>query len=814
MLSGVRVLDLTDESGWLAGKALAELGADVVKLEPPGGDPGRGRGPFLHGRADPERCLRWLALNTSKRSLVLDLDSAAGRAAFRSLAERADVVLESFPPGWLEERGIGWETLRAANPRLVHCSITPFGRVGPWSRFRASDLVVVAMGGNAVMTGDPDRAPLRCTLPTSTFHGAPEAALGVVLALHAREATGRGELVDVSLQECQLGTLMGGPGQLALRGRGPRRSGPRTGRTREIWPAKDGCVSFGLRGGPARAPGLAALVELMAESGMAPAWLRAVDWSGFNHNTLTDDEVARFEAAFGEFFRGSALRELFEEALRRRILLAPCNDAAGVAAQAQLRARGLFMSLEHPELDARIEHPAGFARSSAHAIGVLSRAPRVGEHDAEVLREWAGEGTGRATAGTSAAGVAFDAGASADGIFAGLKVLEFGSGAAGPLVTRYFVEQGATVVRVESSRRPDFLRTIHLTDANPFGLDGSPMFVLLNPGKQSVRLDLAKPEGVALARRLMAWADVVTENFAPGVMARWGLDWESARKTRPDLVWLSGCLFGQTGPQRRYPGFGGQGSAIAGFNHLTGWPDREAIGPYATITDSLSPRFGALLVAAALYERRRTGGGQHIDLSQIETGVYCLSEMVVLHSANGEVAARLGNHDPNAAPHAIYPCQGEDRWIAIAVLSDDEWQMLVRVLGDPPWADSRFATLAGRKAREDELDARIGEWTRGLEAYDLMRRLQGVGVRAGVVQTFEDLLRDPQLAARGHFRRLAHGHLGELLFEHSGLRLGSHPPRLDRPGPNLGEHDRDVLGGILGLDAREIERLIADEVVA
>jgi crotonobetainyl-CoA:carnitine CoA-transferase CaiB-like acyl-CoA transferase len=808
VLAGVRVLDLTDESGWLAGKLLGDLGADVVKVEPPGGDPGRRRGPFLGGRADPERCLRWLALNTSKRSLVLDLEDGAARGTFRALVARADVLLESFAPGWLAARSLAPQDLYALNPRLVHGSITPFGSEGPRAGFRASDLVVVAMGGNAAMTGDPDRAPLRCTLPTSTFHGAPEAALGVVLALHARRATGRGTRVDVSLQECQLATLMGGPGQLALRGRAPRRSGPRTGRTREIWPAKDGWVSFGLRGGAARVPGLVALVGLMAESGMAPEWLRALDWSRFDPNALADDELARLEAAFGAFFLSRTRAELFAEALRRRILLAPCNDAAAVLAEEQLRARDLFTALDSPEPGVRLLHPARCARTSAGGTDVRGRAPRVGEHGAEVLREWGGV----EPASGSAAPVAPTRSRVGVGIFAGLRILEFGSGAAGPLVTRPFVEQGATVVRVESARRPDFLRA--LPGANPFGLDGSPMFVLLNAGKRSVRLDLTKPEGLALARRLVAWADVVTENFAPGVLARLGLDAEEARRARPELVWLSNCLFGQTGPQRHYPGFGGQGAAIAGFNALTGWPDREALGPYATITDSLAPRFGALLVAAALLERGRSGRGAHVDLSQIEAGVYCLSEAVVRASA-GEVPARLGNRDPNAAPHGIYPCAGGDRWIAIAVLSDDEWGALVRAMGDPPWAaDARLVTLAGRLAREDELDAAVADWTRGCEAYALMERLQAAGLRAGVVQTFEDLLRDPQLAARGHFRRMRHVHLGELDFEHSGLRVAGHPPRLESPGPNLGEHDAEVLGGILGLAPEEIERLEREGVVA
>jgi crotonobetainyl-CoA:carnitine CoA-transferase CaiB-like acyl-CoA transferase len=556
-------------------------------------------------------------------------------------------------------------------------------------------------------------------------------------------------------------------------------------------------------------PGLVALVELMAESGMAPGWLRALDWSRFAPNALGDAELARLEAAFGAFFLSRTRAELFGEALRRRILLAPCNDARAVLAEGQLRARDFFATLASPDPGVSLEHPTRCARSSAGETAVRSRAPRVGEHGTEVLRDWDGAGAPRGAAAAAAARTHERVG----GIFAGLRILEFGSGAAGPLVTRPFVEQGATVVRVESSRRPDFLRA--LPGANPFGLDGSPMFVLLNAGKRSVRLDLTRPEGLALARRLVAWADVVTENFAPGVMARFGLDAEAARRVRPDLVWLSACLFGQTGPQRHYPGFGGQGSAIAGFNALTGWPDREALGPYGTITDSLSPRFGALLVAAALLERRRSGRGAHIDLSQIETGVYCLSELVVRASANGESASRLGNHDPNAAPHAIYPCAGEDRWIAIAVLSDDEWQALVRAMGSPPrTADARFATLAGRLAHQDELDEMLAGWTRGFEAYALMDRLQAAGVRAGVVQDFEDLLRDPQLAARGHFRRLRHAHLGELDFELSGLRLESHPPRLERPGPDLGEHDAEVLGGILGLGADEIERLVRDGVVA
>jgi benzylsuccinate CoA-transferase BbsF subunit len=401
------------------------------------------------------------------------------------------------------------------------------------------------------------------------------------------------------------------------------------------------------------------------------------------------------------------------------------------------------------------------------------------------------------------------------GIFDGLKVLELGAGAAGPIATRYFADQGATVVRVESARRPDFLRMIHLTDDNPHGLDGSPMFVLMNPNKKSVAINLELPEGIALLKRLIGWADVVAENFSPKAMAKWGLDHATLCFERPDLILVSSCLFGQTGPQRMYPGFGGQGAAISGFNHLTGWADRDAVGPYGTITDSLSPRYVAVLIAAALYHRKRTGEGQYIDVSQIETAVYSLSEMIVRFSANGEVIGRRGNECEYAAPHGVYPCEGDDRWIAIAAFSDDEWRALCGEMGAPELAtDTRFGTMNDRLENRDELDERIAAWTGSLAVHDLMLRLQRAGVEAGVVQRFDDLAVDPQLAARGHFEKLEHVHLGEMAFEHNAVRCSESPQRLHSPGPTLGEHTREVLRDALAMEPEEINGLAERGVLA
>jgi crotonobetainyl-CoA:carnitine CoA-transferase CaiB-like acyl-CoA transferase len=802
MLSGVRVVDCTDESGFLAGKILGDMGANVIKVEPLQGDPARGRGPFLGGIADPERSLPWLALNTSKRGVALDLE--ADRERFLQLIDSSDVLLETAPPGNMDARGLGAQALRERNPALVHCAITPFGQTGPWADYRAGDLVVVALGGNAALTGYPDRPPLRCSMPTAYYHAGPEAALGVLAALFARSRCGLGQFVDVSLHETQLQSLLSTPGQFALTGREMKRGGERVGGLREIWPAKDGYVSYGLRGGAARIPNLKATVAYMAECAAAPDWLIAYDWSTYNHNLLSEAELARLEEAFAAFFRNRTMRELYDAALQRRILLAPCNNAREISEQPQLRGRGLFTQVEYPELGASIEQVDFFA--VAPGIHVRRRAPRLGEHNEAVFAELD-------SVRPTALATPDRARLRGEGAFAGVNVLELGSGAAGPVASRYFAEHGANVIRVESAKRPDFLRALWLTPDSPHGLDGSPMFVLLNPGKRSVAVNMKTAAGVELVKRLIGWADVVSENFAPGPMAKWGLDYAGVRAVKPDVVMISACLFGQTGPQRSYPGFGGQGAAISGFNHTTGWPDREAHGPTHTITDSLSPRYVAVATAGALLERERTGAGQYIDLAQIEAAVYSQSELVARYSANGEIVGRDGNRDAHSAPHGVYPARGDDRWIAIAVRDDTAWLALRAAMAEPAWAcESRFDSAAGRLAASDELDAKLGEWTREFDAHELMDRLQRAGVEAGAVQTPADLIADPQLAHRGHFESLEHVHLGNLLFERCGFRLSASPAGYTRPGPNLGEHTAEVLRDVLGLDADHIEWLVADEV--
>jgi benzylsuccinate CoA-transferase BbsE subunit len=394
-LHGTRVLDLTSEAGFLTGKLLADLGADVVKVEPPAGDPARRRPPFWGSAPDPERSVLWLALNASKRGLTLDLDRPRGRELLLALAARADVVVESFAPGHLAARGLGWEALSAENPRLVLCSITPFGQTGPWAARRGSDLTVAAMSGNVYCTGDPDRAPVRCTLPVSHYHGGIEAAVGVVFALVDREDTGRGQHVDVSLHEAMVTPNVGTAAMFAFSGFRGARTGAsiRLGDSvqREIWPCKDGWVSFALRGGPARIPGLIAMVRYMDEHGMASPELRTKDWKAYNHNLLTQPEADALAREFGAFFMTKTMAELYRAACERNLMLAPANTAREVLASEQLAARAFFADVEHPGRGP-LRMPGGFARTTATdpeatAIGVRRPAPRLGEHTAEVLAE-------------------------------------------------------------------------------------------------------------------------------------------------------------------------------------------------------------------------------------------------------------------------------------------------------------------------------------------------------------------------------------------------------------------------------------------
>ncbi len=395
-----------------------------------------------------------------------------------------------------------------------------------------------------------------------------------------------------------------------------------------------------------------------------------------------------------------------------------------------------------------------------------------------------------------------------------MKVADFSWVAVGPVTMRHLADYGATVVRVESNSRPEALRAAGPYKDNIPGIDRTSFFADFNAGKYGMSLNLNHPKGQEVARRLIAWADVVSESFTAGMMKRWGLNYERAREINPRIIYLSTTQQGQTGPLAAQPGFGTQLVSLAGFTYLIGYPDREPAGTYGAYTDYVNPWFGAAVVAGALEYRKRTGKGLHIDQSQLEGGLQFLAPVVLDYTVNGRVATRKGNRCSKAVPHNAYPCSGEDRWITIAVFNDRQWSGLCEAMGHPSWAkESRFRTMLGRKRNEEELDKLVGEWTSRQEAHGLMQRLQEKGVPAGVVQTAEDMFNDPQLKQRGHFVPLRHSEIGLHSYDSFAFRLSESGGEPGSAAPCLGEHNEKVYKEVLGYSEEEIADLIAEGVI-
>jgi crotonobetainyl-CoA:carnitine CoA-transferase CaiB-like acyl-CoA transferase len=338
-----------------------------------------------------------------------------------------------------------------------------------------------------------------------------------------------------------------------------------------------------------------------------------------------------------------------------------------------------------------------------------------------------------------------------------VKIVDFMWALAGPGTTRILADYGATVIRIESAHRVDGARTVGPYLYNKAAHDGSGLFGTYNAGKLGLALDLNKPQARDVALDLVRWADVVCESFSPKAMRKWRLDYESLRAIKPDLIMLSSCLMGQSGPMSSYIGFGNMAAALSGFYHLCGWPDRPPSGPFSAYTDYIAPRFGAISILAALDYRRRTGKGQYIDQSQAESALHFLTPALLEYAANGRIERDAGNTDPNYAPHGVYPACGDDRWIAIVCKTDEHWRLLCGAMDRAALTlHPDFATMAARQRNRDQLDRLIGEWTRGLTARAVERKLQELGIPASVVQDSKDISHDPQLARRGYLAEVEH----------------------------------------------------------
>ena len=399
-------------------------------------------------------------------------------------------------------------------------------------------------------------------------------------------------------------------------------------------------------------------------------------------------------------------------------------------------------------------------------------------------------------------------------VFEGLKVADFSWVAVGPAISRELALHGATVVRVECHRYPDTLRT-----AGPFkdgitGIDRSGFYAAYNTNKYGISVDLNMEKGREIGRKLVAWADVVTDSMTPGAMAKWGLDYESCVKINPGIIYYSTTQMGQKGPYSAFKGYGALGVAYSGYFYLNGWPGGEPLPLFNNYSDFISPYYLYTGLVAALLYRRRTGKGMYLDQSQVEVGVNFLAPQVLDYIVNGRVACRMGNRDPYMAPHNIFQCSEPDRWVAIAVPNDDAWSALCSTMGRPELAtDPEYASFKSRKANEDALEALIGEWAAGFTSDELVKMLQDSGVPAGPVESAEDLFNDPQLQHRQHFKTLEHPVIGPQAYQHPSYRMTCSPCDLRKPGPCLGGDNEYVYKEILGLSDDEIADLLIEGVI-
>lgn len=787
-LAGIRVVDLTTSRAELAGRVLADLGAEVIKVEPPGGTDARRLPPFRNGADDSiEGSLYWAFVGLGKRSVVLDIDSKGDRARLLELVDNADVLIESFDPGVMESVGLGYTALAARNPALVYTSVAPFGQTGPKANIPAIDLTIEASGGLVGLQGDGDRPPVAIGLPQASFHGGVQAAADTLIALYERNHSGLGQHLDVSMQAAMIWTLMNATGYPAnIGGNPPGTSEFRNDERPTLVPGmraprtmacKDGYVVIGTYQPGIGERTLDGMIRWAGDEGCAAADLLQRSWLTYMNDlatgALTVDDFNRGYDTIGAFVAQRTKRQLLDGALERKLLLAPIHDVSDVRADPQLASRNYWMDVGGDP------HPGPFAKLSATPIQLNTPAPKLGA-DQSVT-------TTRPSRAATTARKKPDA-----PTFEGLKVADFAWVGVGPIISKALADHGATVIHVESEVKTDLLRSLPPFKDAEAGINRSQFFANFNTSKQGLRLELNEPNDRAVARKLADWADVVVESFTPGTMARYGLDYATLSANRSDLVMVSTCMRGQTGPERHYTGFGNQGAALAGLVAITGWPDRAPAGPWGAYTDFITPRYGIAALMAALLHRDDTGQGQYIDLSQIEAGIQFQAPLLLDHAVNGRIAQAAGNASNYACPHGTYKTRGVERYVAIGVATAEHWRSLCELVPFPAGLHPLTA-LHERISARDAIESELARWCADRDAFELTEQLLRAGVPSHLVSRPTDLFEDPQLQHRGFFVTLDHPVMGPTPYDGPATQFSRTPALLRRPGPMLGQHSDEIL---------------------
>lgn len=849
-LAGLRVIELADEQAEYCGLALAGLGAEVVKVEPPGGSPSRRIGPFYEDREDPERSLFFWQYNRGKRSLRLDLQQPTDRQQFQTLLASADVLLESTPKGELE--GLGWsvEALRQQFPTLIVARMSPFGDAGPWADFKGSDLIHLALGGVMMNCGYDPAPDGRYDLPPiapqmwHAYHIAGEQlAMGIIAALLYRWRTGQGQYLSCAIHEavakCTEVDLMSWVMRHVLVLRQTCRHARETvSPFPSIAHTKDGrwvMANLGTRPGD-----IARLIDLLKRYGMetslsaepnaAPQGGRFVPGTAPETTQATHpmEAVQRFVRAFT--YENVPWREAQEAGMLWATLRKPHENAL----DPHWLARRSCTDIEHPELGRSFRYATSKWLSTATSWSVGRRAPLLHEDAATVTTP--PRRTVPVIAPTPQAPVG--EGLSPHGKpfpLHGIRILDFTWFLASAGGTRFLSAFGAESIKVELKSHPDTRmaamapvggRAAREQATGPLrGVTDPDMggqFNNKNPGKRGISLNVRHPKGLEIAKRLVAMSDIVAEGFSPGVLDNWGLGYDVLRSIKPDIIYAQQSGMGAQGTYGRFRTVGPIANAFAGLSEMSGLPEPAMPAGWGySYLDWMGAYSFALAMLSALFHRERTGEGQWIDASQSEVGLFISGTTILDWSANGRIWTRYGNRSPYkpAAPHGVYPSLGEDRWITIACFTEAEWRALTEVAAHPEWTtDPRFATLSARLAHQDALDTLVGQWTRSLEGYETMYRLQRAGVPAGVCQTAEDRCdHDPQLASLKWLTEVTGTKIGRWPVAEVSVKMSESPPyiggRLDRGAPCYGEDNHYVYGELLGMSTDEIAALAEEGVI-
>lgn len=800
LLSGMKVVELASRiSGPYCGKILAHLGAEVIKVEPPEGDETRRLGPFPNHIPHPEKSGLFLWLNANKYGVTLDAALPRDRRRLAHLIRNADILIESDARGslhtWQPDGLINGQLLRQRHPGLILTSVTPFGSWGPYAGYKATDLVLFHMSGNAHGLLGPVEdpgcdPPIRAGGHQAELVAGMAAATATLSALYRKRMTGLGSHVELSAFEAMANQLISGLANCAYGQPAPPRAqqevkeaaiGGMVTAIGGVLPCRDGYVAIS----PREDAQWARWLDVMGQ----PAWAGDVR---FRTRESRQQNTTELWELLSQWSLQHSKHDIARWGQDKRIPCFPTNTVEELLSDEHLAARKFFVDIDHSAAGP-FKYPGVPYTFSNTPLPLNARpAPLLGQHNDMFLG-----GSVTLSQDSSQAGNISQAGARP---LTGVRVVDLSWIIAGPTATRFLAMMGAEVIKVGSARRPD-----------P-STRGAP-FQAYNQSKRYAALNLSKPEGLELVKQLLRISDVVVENFAAGVIERLGLGYDVVSAVKPDIIMVSSSGTGHSGPHKDYVAYGSLLQHYTGWNGISGYPNREPIkgGLWA------DPWVGmelAMVTLAALNHRAVTGEGQYIDLSMAEALSASIPEALLDYQMNGDIPAPQGNRDTWDAPHGVYPCAGEDRWIAIAVTSESEWQALCGVIERPDLAaDPGLLNAEGRRRRCDELDAAMTLWTRHQDDEAAMHRLQAAGVPAGPSLDIARVYQSPQLREGGYLRplRTSDGETRDL----PGLpwRFSDLDDHHIAAAPVLGQDNTYVYQELLGLSEAEVARLVEAQII-